>query len=264
MDEKLLLYLDILGFSDLVSKPSEVKELYEIVDNLNVFLHKPQFECIVFSDTMLIYNSFPLTQRERERERAIMWMCEFAQDLFYRLIGRDLHFRALLTEGKFEHSQLKNIQAFFGEALVQAYNYESKITATGLFMDKRLVPHSDIFKTDPYDAQYDYVHLMQTLGGIEFLSSTYPIEGWILKCTEDEYFLAYDFTYLRNIHRHMINPNLPGPLRAKYITTWQLIRSRYAKILDALEANNFDPSSIASLDWTEPMRRVGTPDGYHG
>jgi len=262
MDEKLLLYLDILGFSELVSKPDEVKELYAIVDKLNVFSHKPQFECIVFSDTMLVYNSVPLSPRDRST--AIMWMCEFAQDLFYRLIGRDLHFRALLTEGVFEHSRLENIQSFFGEALVQAYRYESKITATGLFMDKRLVPHSDIFKTDPYDAQYEYVHLMQRLGAIELQPKAFPIEGWILTCTSVEYLLAYDFTYLRNIHRHMTNPALPGPVRAKYITTWQLIRSRYAKLLDTLEANSFDPASIASLDWTEPMRRVGTPDGFHG
>jgi len=100
MDEKLLLYLDILGFSELVSKSAKVQELYSIVDKLNVFSHKPQFECIVFSDTMLVYNSVPLSQNDRST--AVMWMCEFAQDLFYRLIGRDLYFRALLTEGQFE------------------------------------------------------------------------------------------------------------------------------------------------------------------
>lgn len=263
MDEKLLLYLDILGFSDLVPKPSEVEELYAIVDKLNVFSHKPQFECIVFSDTMLVYNSATLRNKQ-DRFRAIMWMCEFAQDLFYRLIGRDLHFRALLTKGRFQHSQLDNIQSFFGEALVAAYRYESKISATGLFMDKRLVPFSNIFKTDPYDTQYEYVHLMQRLADMALQSPTFPIEGWILTCTGVEYHLAYDFTYLRNVHRHMRDPKLPGPVRAKYITTWQLIRGRHAKILDALEASNFDPKCIASLDWTEPMKRVGTPDGLHG
>lgn len=262
MTKKLFLYLDILGFADLVSKPTEVKELYAIVDKLNVFSHKPQFECIVFSDTMLVYNSVPLSQNNLSV--AIMWMCEFAQDLFYRLIGRDLHFRALLTKGHFEHSRLENIQSFFGEALVEAYRYESRITATGLFIDKQLVPHSNIFRTSPYDARYEYVHLMQRLDSIELRSPTYPIDGWIITGTGLEYILAYDFVYLRNIHRHMINPDLPGAVRAKYITTWQLIRSRYAKILDSLEANHFDPSSIASLDWTDPMRRVGTPDGFHG
>ena len=53
-----------------------------------------------------------------------MWMCEFAQDLFYRLLGKKVHFRALLTIGEFNHTKMTNIDSFYGEALVRTYEYE--------------------------------------------------------------------------------------------------------------------------------------------
>ncbi len=87
MEQRLFLYLDILGFTDIIKKASDVEGIYKIIDDLNVFMHKGSFECIVFSDTLLIYDTKPVSSDSREICRSIMWMCEFAQDLLYRSIS---------------------------------------------------------------------------------------------------------------------------------------------------------------------------------
>jgi hypothetical protein len=261
MSERFLLYLDILGFSDL--KKSEIRTLYKTIDKLNVFSHAPYFKSIVFSDTILVYNSNKF-RNIRERNSAIMWMCEFAQDLFYRLIGKDIHFRALLTVGDFEHYKLKNIEAFFGEALAAAHKHEKEISCTGLLMDNRLAGYSDIFKTTPYDDKYHFVHIMQTLGTISFLEAEYPISSELILPMGTEFLHAYDLKYLQNIHRHMTNINLHPRIRAKYMGTWQMLRSISAPLMDAFERSGFNPRSVCDFDWSEAMSRVGTPRGFHG
>jgi hypothetical protein len=94
MDERFLLYIDILGFSELVKTPERVAELYKIINYLNVHRHDV-FTTIIFSDTILVYNNKHAAGL-REVQYLIMYLCEFAQDLFYRLIGRDIHFRGYL------------------------------------------------------------------------------------------------------------------------------------------------------------------------
>jgi hypothetical protein len=119
MPAKYLLYIDMLGFSDLVRKRGAVKKLYEIINTLTVHRHDA-FKTIAFSDTFLVYNIVnPKTKHDRDY--LVMYSCEFAQDLFYRLIGRDLHFRAYLTLGEFKINEFKNLKAFYGEALIDAY-----------------------------------------------------------------------------------------------------------------------------------------------
>ena len=119
MPAKYLLYIDMLGFSDLVRKRGAVKKLYETINKLNVHRHYA-FKTIAFSDTLLVYNIVNPTTKQ-DREYLVMYSCEFAQDLFYRLIGRDLHFRAYLTLGEFKINEFENLEAFYGEALIDAY-----------------------------------------------------------------------------------------------------------------------------------------------
>src|SRR5271166_6218814 len=130
-----------------------------------------------------------------------MWMCEFAQDLFYRLVGKNVHFRGMLTIGDFAHTIHTNIEAFYGQALVATYNYEKNVVCMGLLMDNNLVKYSDIFKTSPYDASYHFVHIMQTLERISFEEGEYPFDPILLYDNENLH--AYDFVYLRNIYSSM-------------------------------------------------------------
>ena len=54
--EKTFLYIDILGFKNLVtSNTDKVESIFKIIDSLHV--HKDiAFQTIVFSDTILVFN----------------------------------------------------------------------------------------------------------------------------------------------------------------------------------------------------------------
>jgi hypothetical protein len=259
---KYLLYLDILGFSDLVLKKGNIDRLYNIIDSLNAFKHD-YFKAIGFSDTLLIYNTHnPKTPHARQY--LIMFLCEFAKDLFYRLIGKDIHFRAYLARGAFKNRELKNIHVFYGEALIRAYRREGEIQCCGLFIENDLLTDCDVFHTTPYDDKCHFVHLMQSLDHILLFEEQLPIPPELIVAQGMEWFLAYDFTYLREIYNHMNNAALPPRVRVKYGSTWQMIRARHKALLDTLERNNFDPRCVSDFDWSKPMMRVGTKRGFHG
>src|ERR1039457_5888675 len=92
-EERFLLHIDILNFGNLIAQKGKVEELYEIINKLHVHRHDV-FTTIIFSDTILVYNKSHARGLEDVRY-LVMYLCEFAQDLFYRLIGRDIHFPRL-------------------------------------------------------------------------------------------------------------------------------------------------------------------------
>ena len=260
MPDRYLLYLDMLGFTDLVLRRGAVRQLYSIIDSLNVHDHHA-FKTIAFSDTLLIYNTFE-PETDHDRRYAIMYMCEFAKDLHYRLVPLDLHFRGFLTKGEFEHEELRHMQAFYGAALVSSYQREKDIDCTGLFLDAPLLPDCDIFFYEQYDQNTYFIHLMQALNSLHFEEVDYPIDPILVG--EAKWDLAYDFRYLRNIHRHMNDPNLHPRVRGKHAASWNLIRRRYQAIMDTLAANAFDPQSISIFDWSEATRRLDEDDATLG
>lgn len=260
MTERFFLYIDILGFKELVAKKSEVTDLYQIIDSLNV--HKDgDFTCIVFSDTVLVYGSDVWLGHPKE---ALMWLIEFAQDLHYRLIVKDIHFRAYITFGDFEHYKLENLEAYFGDALVTCYEKEKTIKCSGVFLDSSLVPYCDIFHSSPYDEDSHFVHIMQHLDDISFKYESYPISGQYLKDTGMEWWVVYLLTYLRNIHSHMTDKTLHSSVQLKYENTWNAIKVRHDGLLRRLEENNFVFSKVVVMNWDEPMKRIGTDDGAWG
>lgn len=260
MSEKLFLYVDILGFSALVRDDAAMAEIFERVDRLNVHRDR-DFGVIVFSDTMLVYAGEGWMNA---KSQAVMWLVEFAQDLFYRFVGIDRHFRAYLTMGEFTHTKKQNIEAYYGEALVECYEKEKSIKAMGVFMANKLVPYSDILHTTPFDEDCHFVHIMQRLDHVSRPGYTYPLPPELLWDTDLDWLIAYDVVYLSNIHRHMSDSALGDSVRQKYAATWNAIRSRHPALLDALVASAFDPHAVCNVDWSEPLRRVGTEDGFFG
>lgn len=266
MTKHLFLYLDILGFTELLSDPEDVEDLYGVIDSLNVFKHNA-FECIVFSDTLLIYDPTPADTGNIEQiQTSIMWLCEFAQYLMYRLISTDRHYRALLSMGEFKAANLKNFQYFYGEALVETHNYEKRIQSTGLYMHSSLTAYSNIFKVTPYDSTYSYVFLTQDLNTISdtFVTDSPSSHAYVVKSQGLEGMYVYNFVYLKNIYTHMNNTALSGAVRTKYINTWHMLSVRYQEIMAILVANKFDPTCIIDLDWAPWLQRVKDRDAFHG
>jgi hypothetical protein len=257
-----LLYIHILGFRALVEKGGDVDGLCGMIDSLDA--HRADaFKTVVFPYTAVSYTTLPPTDFDT-RQHLVMYLCEFAQDLFYRLVGIGWHFRAYLARGAFSRGRLENVEAFCGEALARARRREREIQCTGLFIDDDVLPDCDKFFTTPYDTRCHFVHLMQSLGNVEFGNIPYPIPAGLIASGELARFLAYDVTYLRNVHANMNKQSLSRKIRVKYLSTWQMIGTRHRALLDTLERNNFDPRRVAALDWSEAMRSVGTADGFYG
>ncbi|MBC2666053.1 hypothetical protein H7F51_11045 [Novosphingobium flavum] len=260
MTERLFLYIDILGFKNLINSGSNVSELYEIIDDLNV--HRDNdFTSIVFSDTILVYgeefwNSHP--------NKGIMWLIEFAQDLFYRLIVKDIHFRAYVTFGDFNHFKLKHIEAYYGQALVDCYESEKRIQCTGVFLDSRLARFSDVFQLTPYNSECHFVHVMQHLDDIRAPYEGYPLSGAYLEATGMEWWVAYLLRYLENLSGHMADESLPTEVRQKYRKAWDMIATRHGGMMRRLQEANFKVEQVIEMDWTEPLARIGTPEGAWG
>ena len=125
---RYLLYIDILGFSNLVKEsPEKIAPLYHEISMMNC--HSDcDFETIVFSDTILISNiGMPLT--ESHHTGLVTFMCEFAKHLMLLLQGSGIHFRGFLTCGEFERHRLGATECFYGKALINAYKTEKEINS---------------------------------------------------------------------------------------------------------------------------------------
>lgn len=256
----MFLYIDILGFKELINSGSDLRDLYSTINELNVHRDK-DFTTIVFSDTILVYGAEVWNHVPNQ---AIMWLVEFAQDLFYRLIVKDIHFRAYITYGEFEHYQLSNLEAYYGKALVECYEREKEIQCTGVFLDSRLARYSDVFATTPFNEHAHFVHVMQHLGDISAEYESYPMSGYYLEATGMEWWVAYLIRYLQNIHAHRTDMTLPDSVRRKYECAWQMISKRHDGLLRRLQESSFQAEKVIEMDWSEPFARIGTPEGAWG
>lgn len=252
---RYLLYIDILGFSSLVSDdPDRISDLYEIVASLNVHSH-PDFKAIVFSDTILVYN-ISEEWGQSNPSYYIMYLCEFAQDLQARLIGKQIYFRSVLVRGGFHHYESNGIPCFYGDALVAAYLAEKKIKAIGLFMHSSLVGWSDIFRTVKFNEEYAFVFITQ---GIERVQVNYggevPVPRELIEETDEIDPLSRDLLYLREIHANA-SSQPSAPVRQKYRRTWQIFLKRYPAILRVLAESDFNWNRVSEgADWATYMNR---------
>ena len=247
MHEHLLLYLDILGFSGLVRSPQRVRQLYRIINSLNVHRHSA-FKAIVFSDTLLVYSKLDVCD-PATRQYSIMFLCEFAQDLLHRTAGRSIYFRALVTHGAFHHEQMKNLDAFFGPALVAAYRQESTIKCTGLFIDDYCDRYNKIFSTRRHSKNCSFVYLTQ---GLERLcrdcGNSFPAPGQLIEGTDTEFGLIWEIHLLADIHSKMLS-HPSSDVRGKFLATWSYYEQQYPELLKALKEGYFQPESVVSFDW---------------
>uniref|UniRef100_A0A0N4ZVQ7 Uncharacterized protein n=1 Tax=Parastrongyloides trichosuri TaxID=131310 RepID=A0A0N4ZVQ7_PARTI len=191
-----------------------------------------------------------------------MWLIEFAEDLFFQLIGIDRHFRAYICRGGFDDIEMKNIRAFYGSALVKSYRKEGDIGAMGIFIENELAKCSTIYKTTPFDGDCHFVFVVRRIEEINYPSSTYPLPEMLFDGSGDQ--ISYEAVYLRNIVKNMLDTTLPSRLRAKYALTWTIYQEQYSLACAYLLANDFDFSGVSDYDFAQEMAKVGTEKGLFG
>ena len=250
-DLKYLLYIDILGFADLVkSDYDKIRRLFKKIDELNVHRHNA-FQTIVFSDTILIINK-QAPRNTDEHEYLVMYACEFAQDLMFRCIDLEIQFRAILTYGEFYYEKLENIEAYHGKALVNAYYKEKDINCLGLFIDKSILQHNIIFKTTQFDKDLHFVFLTQNLERLcNFYDAAYlPLDPFLIDQADEFPYLKDEVKILETLKKN-IDTQIDSKVRGKYLQAYHFYNQRYKIFIDQLEKNNFGYKIVSpTAQWT--------------
>jgi hypothetical protein len=253
--DKLLLYIDILGFSALVDQSSErIDDLYEIIASLNVHEHGA-FRSVIFSDTILVYN-IDGGDTPRDLSYLLMYECEFAKDLLHRLTNRGIVFRAVITRGPFRHYQLNDVPCFYGSALVKAHDAEKDIKAIGLFMSRDLLAYCNIFRYSHFNDEFVFVYMTQSLDELEPLcGSGIPDLGYYINNRDLNWNAGPELMHIAELCRGA-HSELSQPIKEKYMRTVELYRHRYPQLIENIERNRFDFTAVfPDADWDSVIKR---------
>lgn len=245
MKEKAFLYIDILGFSNLIkNKPDKIDKIFKIIDTLKVHEHYA-FKTIVFSDTILVFNK----DINQDDTYNITYLCEFVQDLFYRTSIENVYFRAIITKGEFKYQKLSNIESYYGKALVECYHTESKIKATGLFIDKNFASNVITFPKIKFNDNFIYVFPNQALDNLNILSGgELPIDYRHFDETDKLWRIDEDLSFLREIN--YLKENHPKPdVKLKFEETYNLYCKKFPELIDTLKQSAFMPNAL-NQDYT--------------
>lgn len=124
---RYLIFLDLLGFSDLVSNKSSNEILQIINDALEPFLEweklNTYFKTIYFSDTFIFYQ-----EPKGYYRRCFLDAYALAAMITSSLLAKGIPLRGAITFGEFEveFDDSGRHQLYFGKALIEAYKAEMK------------------------------------------------------------------------------------------------------------------------------------------
>lgn len=261
-NNRFFLYLDILGFTDLVTQGDGkvISDLYEVIASLNANKHDA-FKVVVFSDTVIVYNVNE-GDSPSDARYLVMFLCEFVKDLMHRLTGREIYFRAVITYGDFTHYELNGIPCFFGNALVNAYNAEKELKAIGLFIHKRIAEYCHIFKYRSFNENYAFVFVTQALDDIELWGSDgYPLPADLIESTDSQWFIYPEFLHLAKMRAGSMNNAFSESVRAKYLASWNMYCHHYPNLTgELIRSDNFIQSIAPSVDWQSVIEKH--PENY--
>jgi hypothetical protein len=254
----LFLYIDILGFSELVKEPAKVRRLFRMLDEARIHLDS-NYQSIAFSDTIVAYNRHRgLSGQAKTTE--LMFLIELTQELFLKLAGSGTFFRAVITEGEFFHEKMKHMDAFFGQALVDTYRAEKQLVGLGLFLDVDLRPFNQVFRWSEFSSKYDFVYLTHYCTHLcprradlfdsndPMSDAQFPLPGEILDASGLQHMIYPEILHLQEVRSTMDHHPNPS-VRAKHLATWQMYKKEYSRLIQSLENHGMEPDGVATLDW---------------
>jgi len=240
---RIFLYIDILGFENLVINHSQkVEIIFSIIDRLNVHKHFA-LQTIVFSDTILIFNK----NDDYAGHYYVTYLIEYAQQLFYNLSLSNIYFKGIITFGEFNFTRLDNIDAYYGLALVDAHNDEKKLDGFGLFINKNLNDDVTTFDKIDFDEKYDFVLLCQsTINLYRDTNGVLPIEDVNMLSETDTYFrIDEDLRFFREI-KYLKDNHSDKKVREKHKKIYNLYKTTLPIFFQKFEEQGFLPFTIHS------------------
>ena len=238
--DKTFLYIDILGFEELVRSNSlKVNKIFKIIDGINV--HKDiVFQTVVFSDTILIFNK----NNDYENHYYVTYLIEYSQQLFYRLSLINVYFKGIITLGEFNFSRLNNIDTYYGLALIETYADESKLEGFGLYINKNLSNEVVVFNKIKFNEKYDFILLCQSYINLyEDTKGNLPVDIKIFNDTDTYYRIDEDLRFLREIE--YLKNNFPcEKVKAKYQKVYDIYKSVTPTYFEQFETLGFFPFTL--------------------
>lgn len=269
-EERFLLYIDFLGFSDMVKhSPSKVRELFNIINKLNLHYHE-SFQTIVFSDTILVYNK-DYALRDYDKEYYIMYLIEFVEELFYQIAGKSYFFRALIVSGDFFFEQTKNFQQYYGSALLKAYNAEKVIKASSLFIETKINKYNKVFHTRHIPKEFiknkngekeipsfNYVYINQSLDNYKTEIDEYPIPSVFVEGTDMDIDIIKDCLFLQDVNR---TKNNSQDTNVKLImnNTFMMYEKQFKKFIACLIDNDYIIKKVIKIRKTNKIIKNTKP-----
>jgi hypothetical protein len=129
-------FLDVLGFSALVSGEAHDQRIYEYLnalqDTLNTLDAGPTVEYVVFSDSIVI------TTRDDSDASFISLMARCSVT-FGTLLKHEIAVRGAIAHGTFVTSKTSSGTFVAGRAIIEAYKYETKQDWTGIMLAPSVV-----------------------------------------------------------------------------------------------------------------------------
>ncbi|MBA4320697.1 MAG: hypothetical protein C0412_20070 [Flavobacterium sp.] len=245
--KRAFLYIDILGFETLATTNShKIKNIFKILDQLGSHNHNHHFslQTVVFSDTVLIFNNSDTEQKDVHLY--VTYLIEYAQELFYELAAINVYFRGILTFGEFNFSQLKNIQAYYGIALIDAYKKEKQLEGFGLFVDKSISHKVVVFNKTKISEDFDFVILCQSLKNLYSMTNgVLPTDIKVLTDTDDCYRIHEDLRFLREVNYLMKNHPVEK-VQEKYRKVYDIYKKEFPLFFKKFESEGFYPFTINS------------------
>ncbi|MES2064640.1 MAG: hypothetical protein V4456_22165 [Bacteroidota bacterium] len=239
--ERIFLYIDILGFETLVrTNKTKVDEIFRTFDGLKVFKH-PALQTVVFSDTILVFNK----DESWPDHYYCTYLTEYAQQLFYRLSRINVFFKAIILKGDFNYSNLKNIDAYYGLALINAYHDESELEGFGLYVEKAISDEVVTFDKVTFNEKYDYVFLCQSILNLyDHTSGVLPIKDLNIFSETDTYHrIDEDLRFLREIS-YIKEQHPVLRVRDKYQKVYQVYKNRLKDFFNKFEIEGFMPFTL--------------------
>lgn len=250
--ERTFLYIDILGFENLVlTNPSKVNKIFKVLDRLKVHRHFA-LKTVVFSDTILVFN----VDESHPNHYYCTYLVEYAQELFYKLSEINIYFKGILTLGEFNFSQMNNIQAYYGFALIDAYKDEKSLDGFGLYVNKKISDEVVIFEKAPFNEKYDFILLCQSVVNLyNTTNGILPVAVSLFTETDTFHRIDEDCRFFREIKYLKLNhPN--EKVRGKYQKVYDIYRKRLELFFDFIEKDGFFvnvicPGYMVELDYED-------------
>ena len=132
-DDRYLLFIDILGFRQLVQKNS-ADQIYEKLDACLCTHHDYErlnsaFSTIYFSDSIIFWQRVPGYRRKH-----FLDMCSISSTIFTSLLSQNIPLRGAVSFGQFvvKRDSADRHDVFFGNALIEAYETQEKENWLGM------------------------------------------------------------------------------------------------------------------------------------